>query len=91
MPIVDDVEEDPDVWLGDVMRDPETDRLVCAGSDGVVYIRTATAATAVEAYAQVYRALADSRLPDRMMRNDLVEFTARKLRHLRSLGIALRG
>jgi phosphoribosylamine-glycine ligase len=84
-PIVDDVLDDRDVWVGDVMLDDE-ERVVCSGADAVVYIRTARAPTIRDAYEKIYRVLKESRLPDRQYRPDLMERAVDRYSQLRAWG-----
>jgi len=89
-PVVDDILDDPMIYPGDVMRDEDTGRLVIAGSDAVAYEVAATGPSADRAYAACYDWLSDSRLPDRMYRYDLIQFTATRLAKLREVGVTLR-
>ena len=90
LPIVDDILDDPNIWVGDVMRDEDTDKLVIAGADAVAYVVTAVGPTAREAYTEAYRWLAESRLMDRQYRSDLIAYTQERLGRLQAVGMPIR-
>lgn len=83
--LVDDVRDDPQVWLYDVLVDPE-ERLVCAGVDGGVYVVAGTGPSVRDAVEACYDWLAESRLPQRQYRTDLYPHVRKRLAGLQKLG-----
>jgi phosphoribosylamine--glycine ligase len=88
-PIVDEILDDPDIWPADVMLD-RAERVVVAGSDGMIYLVTGVGDTIEAAFAPCYRTLNKARMPDIGYRVDLVETLGRRFTHLQRLGY-LRG